>query len=191
MPHQVTSEGKSKGKPNLKRARQYLSGVGVARDDSDDELGLVDHPWKWVYAKNVPDEEQRRGKKKKARAGTFEGSQTIVGARMGTFECRLGDSVFLKADGANSEAWIGIICNFEEDEEDEQKCANFMWFSTEKEIRNKQKKRTDTMPVSVPLLFRFFCGPLSQWLYAFQFEHSLKGKSTFYHIADLYSSLKC
>lgn len=149
MPHKVTGVDKPKGRSNVERARQYLSG-GIARDDSDDELGLEDHPWEWVYAENVPDEEeqeqdQRRGKKKRGRVTNAQESQTIIGARMGTFECRLGDCVFLKAEGATSEAWVGIICNFEEDEEDEQKCANFMWFSTEKEIRNKQKKRTDAM----------------------------------------------
>lgn len=155
MPHKVTSMDKPKGRCNVERARQYLSG-GIARDDSDDELGLEDHPWEWVYTENVPDEEeqdQRRGKNKRGRVAKAQHAQTIIGARMGTFECRLGDCVFLKAEGASSEAWVGIICDFEADEEDEQKCANFMWFSTEKEIRNKQKKRTDAMQVSAARFF--------------------------------------
>ena len=147
MPHKVPNSDKPKGRTNAERARQSLSG-GVTRDDSDDELGLEDHPWEWIY--DMPDEEEkdtRRGKKKI----TVPDPPTIIGARMGTFECRLGDCVFLKAEGASHEAWVGIICNFEEDEDDEQsKCANFMWFSTEKEIRNKQKKRTDAMQVRAP-----------------------------------------
>jgi len=69
---------------------------------------------------------------------------------MGSFECRVGDCVLLKAEG-NNEAWVGLICEFMEDE-DEGKVANFMWFSTEKEIRNKEKKRTDFMQV-----FGSFC----------------------------------
>lgn len=164
MPHKVTSKSKPQGKSIIERARKWLSGWGVPRDDSDDELGLEDHPWEWLYAEDEPEEEekdQRRGKKRKRRAGTVQGPQTIIGARMGTFECRLGDCVFLKAKGASNEAWIGIICNFEDEEEDEQKCANFMWFSTEKEIRNKQRKRTDMMQVREPLVFfsrlRFPC----------------------------------
>ena len=64
---------------------------------------------------------------------------------MGDFRCKIGDCVLLKAEGTN-EAWVGLICAFEDDEED-NKAANFMWFSTEKEIRNKQKKRTDFMQV--------------------------------------------
>ena len=67
---------------------------------------------------------------------------------MGAFECMIGDCVLLKAEGAH-EAWIGLICDFQEEEEDDEKLANFMWFSTDKEIRNKQKKLRDVLPVSV------------------------------------------
>ena len=119
------------------RARRYLTGGGVARDDSDDELGLDDHPWEWIYPKK-PQEVDGDSEED-------EYATKIVGARMGAFECRIGDCVLLKAEGAN-EAWIGIICEFQEDEEGD-KAANFMWFSTQKEIRNKQKKRTDFMQV--------------------------------------------
>ena len=70
---------------------------------------------------------------------------------MGTFECQIGDCVLLKAEGAG-EAWIGLICDFQDDEEGE-KAANFMWFSTEREIRNKEKKRRDFLPVRRRPLF--------------------------------------
>jgi len=113
------------------RARQFLREGGVAREDSDDELGLEDHPWEWIYSEEPA---------KKASDGP-----EIIGARMGDFQCMVGDCALLKAEG-NGEAWIGLICNFEEDEEEDEKVANFMWFSTEKEIRNKQKKRTDALP---------------------------------------------
>jgi len=73
---------------------------------------------------------------------------------MGSFECRVGDCVLLKAEG-NNEAWVGLICEFMEDE-DEGKVANFMWFSTEKEIRNKEKKRTDFMQVFGSILLPLF-----------------------------------
>lgn len=184
MPHKVTSGGKSRGKTNVERARHYLSSGGVARDDSDDELGLEDHPWEWVYTESAPgvEEKDQRRRKNKECVATVQDPQRIIGARMGTFECRLGDCVFLKAEGASNEAWIGIISNFEEDEEDEQKCANFMWFSTEKEIRNKQRKRTDAMQVRSPAFFYAFLGeggsgggsPLSSVMLGF--EHALKRK---------------
>lgn len=140
MPRKTTGVDKPK-KSNVERARQYLSGGGVARDDSDDELGLEDHPWQWLYAEDGQKEEKDIARKRKHTATQDQ----IVGARMGEFECQVGDCVLLKAEGTN-EAWIGIICNFEE-EEDGEKSANFMWFSTEKEIRNKQKKRTDALQV--------------------------------------------
>lgn len=141
MPRQV-SPHKSKTS-NAERARRFLTGGGVTREDSDDELGLEDHPWQWIYSQSggigseVEEEDDDDTQKKK-----------IVGARMGGFECRVGDCVLLKAEGTNNEAWIGIVSEFQElDEEEGGKGANFMWFSTEKEIRNKQKKRTDAMQV--------------------------------------------
>lgn len=128
--------GSNPGKLNetkAERARRYLTGGGVVREDSDDELGLDDHPWEWIHST----EPQDNGEDFEEETNTTK----ITGARMGAFECRIGDCVLLKAEGAN-EAWIGIICDFQE-EDDREKAANFMWFSTQKEIRNKQKKRTD------------------------------------------------
>ncbi|KAL9122745.1 MAG: hypothetical protein Q9187_000706 [Circinaria calcarea] len=115
-------------KSRVDRARRLLSGAGVTREDSDDELGLEDHPWEWIYAKEDGHWIDR-----------------IVGARMGTFQCMLGECVLLKAEGSK-EAWVGLICDFIRDVDGHEKAANFMWFSSEKEIRNKQKKRADVMP---------------------------------------------
>lgn len=147
----------------VERARRYLTGAGVARDDSDDELGFDDLPWEWIYdqtdqkIKNTsrtlseapgttPLNTHPKSRKRKASHGTLHQSgPQITGARMGSFECKIGDCVLLKAEG-NNEAWVGLICEFMDDE-DEGKVANFMWFSTEKEIRNKQKKRKDFMQV--------------------------------------------
>lgn len=152
MPHSTGS-----GKPSLassrnhtrtKKAEQQIYNGGVLREDSDDELGLEDHPWEWIYSTKS------------------RGPSAIVGARMGNFECRLGDCVLLKAEG-NKEAWIGLICDFqeEEDEDDEhgemEMCANFMWFSTEKEIRNKAKKRTDALSNEVYITPSWDVNPLS------------------------------
>ncbi|KAF3059349.1 Origin recognition complex subunit 1 [Daldinia childiae] len=110
---------------------------GVARDDSDDELGVDDHPWEWIYR-----EAESSGSPTKRKRNAHHG---IVGARMGTFECYVGDCVLLKADGSN-EAWVAIVAEFREADEDGDKAANFLWFSTEKEIRNSDRKRTDFLP---------------------------------------------
>lgn len=139
MPHR-TSSPTSTTKSKAERARQYLSVGGVAREDSDDELGLEDLPWEWIYSKEPA-----------KRAGD---ERDVVGARMGDFQCMVGDCVLLKAEGTN-EAWIGMICTFEEDD-DGEKAADFMWFSTEREIRNKEKKRTDALPVCSEFLQAVF-----------------------------------
>ena len=118
---------------------------GVIREDSDDELGDDDHPWEWIFSdEDAADNDGATDGRKRKRAVA---ETTIVGARMGDFECFLGDTVLLKAEGSN-EAWVGIICEFiDDDGDDGEKAAHFMWFSTEKEIRNKVKKRSDYMPV--------------------------------------------
>ena len=121
---------------------------GVSRDDSDDELGTDDHPWEWIYeeqetAAEPPAAEEKGTKsRKRKRAASTNTKPKIIGARMGDFECRLGDTVLLKAEGSG-EAWVGILSDFQEDEEEGEKAANFMWFSSEKEIRNSDKKRRD------------------------------------------------
>ena len=148
MPH---STRKPSEKPITKaeRARQYLTDGGVTREDSDDELGLEDYPWEWIFSSELGSESD------------------IIGARMGDFQCMIGDCVLLKAEG-NGEAWIGLICHFEEDEEDDEKMANFMWFSTEREIRSKQKKRTDALANEVYVTPSWDNNPLT----------SINGKAT-------------
>ncbi|KAL8865755.1 MAG: hypothetical protein Q9174_006714, partial [Haloplaca sp. 1 TL-2023] len=141
MPHKTSESSAAK----VAKARQWLHTGGIAREDSDDELGLEDHPWEWIYSKETSTDD--------------EDPDQIVGARMGDFQCNVGDCCLLKAEGTN-EAWVGIICAFEEDEEDGAKAANFMWFSTEKEIRNKQKKRTDALPNEIYITPAWDVNPL-------------------------------
>lgn len=168
MPHSSRNEVGVTKASKAERARRYLAGAAVAREDSDDELGLDDHPWVWLYeelqlANGIKsdggspgsdiisaDESDNRAsprlsrKRKRVTTGLSR-TQRIIGARMGSFECHLGDCVLLKAEGTN-EAWVGIICEFTNDEEHGM-AARFMWFSSEKEIRNKEKKRKDFMLV--------------------------------------------
>ena len=138
-------------KSKVEKARQYLSGGAVLREDSDDELGLEDHPWQWIYEdQDIQSRKNDRSvtpRKRKASSSATEGR--IVGARMGSFQCRVGDTVLLKAEG--NQAWVGIICDLfdgDEEEEGEEKMAKFMWFSSEEEIRNKSKKRDDCLEVN-------------------------------------------
>ena len=111
----------------MKRKRP---GASISREDSDDELGSEDLSWEWIYESDS----QRK-------------NDHIVGAKFGTFECMLGDCVLLKAEG-HKRAWVAIICEFFPSEAlDDDKKANFMWFSSEKEIRNRDRKRSDTLKV--------------------------------------------
>lgn len=112
----------------------------MVREDSDDELGLEDLPWEWIY-------EDKK-------------SMKICGARMGSFECFLGDAVLLKAPTSN-EAWVAILYEFSEGETEDddgdtviEKQASMLWFSSEKEIRSK-KKRTDFLENELYLTTNF------------------------------------
>jgi origin recognition complex subunit 1 len=130
----------------LEEARHYLSGGGVLREDSDDELGDEDHPWEWIY--------EQDGKKK----------DKIIGAKMGSFQCYVGDIVLLKAPVSN-EAWVAILYSFSEgeaeDEDDEpEKNATMLWFASEKEIQHK-KKRTDFLPDELYITANFDENPLA------------------------------
>lgn len=136
----------------LKRSSRRAVPAGITREDSDDELGVDDHPWEWVYAERPATQEGGSSRKRKR---VDESQPLIVGARMGSFQCALGDTVFLKAEGSG-EAWVAIICEFV-DEDDGDKAARFMWFSSEKEIRNKHKKRTDHVWVSASFGPRSVC----------------------------------
>lgn len=136
MPHTTTkSTHRQQRTTKAERARKFLA--GVTRDDSDDELGDEDYPWEWIYEKeerekdgdladDSEDEEKsataRRRRSKPIRYAPSK--QRIIGAKMGKFKCKIGDCVLLNAEGTNS-AWVGIICEFMEDDEGEKE-AKFM-----------------------------------------------------------------
>lgn len=128
MAHKMPAR-KASNAAKAERARNILKKGGVSREDSDDELGYEDYPWEWIFTTNEK-----------------SGRQEIVGAHMGSFRCMLGDCVLLKAE--SNEAWVGLICSFQDEDE---KTANFIWFSTPKEIsrgrRNKRLLRSDALPV--------------------------------------------
>lgn len=140
MPHKTAAgTPRQQRAAKAEKARKLLA--GVARDDSDDELGDEDHPWEWIYEKqeagekeeevgevvdDLEDEEKSAGVKRRRRKPLrhLPHQQRIVGAKMGKFKCKIGDCVLLKAEGTNA-AWVGIICEFMEDGEGEKE-AKFM-----------------------------------------------------------------
>lgn len=127
------SETRTRRTPNrrsstaLSKARDRLR--GVVREDSDDELGDDDIPWEWIR----------------------DGDGDIVGARLGGFEVRAGDCVLIKGEGLKGEAYVGIACEFEDEEDGDDDVEGMqcrvMWFSTESEVRAGAKKRRDNLPV--------------------------------------------
>lgn len=135
-----------KASESLLRRKRHLP--GATQDDSGDELAGDDIPWEWVYDTKAAERDDDTPKRRK-----ITGNK-IVAARIGQFECRIGDIVLLKADGSN-EAWVAIICDFVEADEEGEKAANFMWFSTEKEIRNRERKLTDFYAVRSPEIESF------------------------------------
>lgn len=152
---------------SISRARKLLR--GVVREDSDDELGDDDIPWEWVYS-TEPDSFDQVG-----RTEINGKKREIVAARMGNaFGVAIGDCVFIKGEGLQGEAYVGMICEFKEEQRREdgggggsggEMMANVMWFSTEFEVKNKEKKRMDFLPVSFEylsavfdLLFIICCG---------------------------------
>ncbi|KAI0204700.1 ATPase [Astrocystis sublimbata] len=109
--------------------RRSVSSRTAQQDDLTEE-------WEWIY-QSAPNQSGRARRESK--------SHQIVGARNGDFECYVGDSVLLKTDGAN-QAWVAIILDFVENDEDGDMAADFLWFSPENEIRKGPRKRTDFLP---------------------------------------------
>ena len=189
MPHSTYPTPPSSRASTASRSRQYLTKGGIAREDSDDELGLEDHPWEWIYAPPTTDSAAAPSLvSTKTRNASSSSSAAIVGARMGDFECRVGDCVLLKAEG-NNEAWVGLVCEFAHEDDDEREeaagsngegsdsetdeeskgmVANFMWFSTDREIRNERKRRGDALPNELYITPSWDVNPLA----------SINGKAT-------------
>ncbi|KAK7563478.1 P-loop containing nucleoside triphosphate hydrolase protein [Phyllosticta citricarpa] len=146
-------------KTTTERARQWLRGGGVLREDSDDELGLEDLPWEWIYSGGQDaddasqDKPRKRGRPRKKK---------IVGARNGSFECQLGDAVLLKAE--TNEAYVGLVVDLfdgsDEETGEDTKMANMMWFSTPREIRNKARMRSDYLENELYITADFDDNPL-------------------------------
>lgn len=163
-----------------KRAHQWVTKGALVHEDSDDELGDEDHPWDWIYA-DEPDIKQQaeadNASPEKARgrrsSRAAQKRPAIVGARMGTFECRLGQVVLLKSPEPGKD-WVGIITEFleqedEDDADDVIKSANIMWFASPDEfLSTRNKRRADALPNEQYLTADFNVNPLT----------SINGKAT-------------
>lgn len=157
----------------LKRAEQWMTKGGIIRDDSDDELGKEDLPWEWIFdvdiddaseSKNTP-EPSRETPKASRRRSSRQPQRKIIGARMGSFECKLGEVILLKSPEPGKD-WVGIITQFREEEDDEEdepiKSANIMWFASPDEfISTRNKRRNDALPNEQYLTTDFNVNPLT------------------------------
>jgi origin recognition complex subunit 1 len=155
---------------------------GIIRDDSDDELGDEDLPWEWIYDVNAdedkeeavaeaPEDTPRSSRRRSSRPGA-KPRRTIIGARMGSFECRLGQVMLLKSPEPGKD-WVGIITEFLEQEDDADgemvKSANIMWFASPDEFMStRNKRRADALPNEQYLTADFNVNPIS----------SISGKAT-------------
>lgn len=162
------------------RAQKWMTKGALVRDDSDDELGDEDHPWDWIYDEEPENNEEADGNEGPAQKSRRRRSsrpakkkRTIVGARMGTFECKVGQIVLLKSPEPGKD-WVGIITEFVEEDDEEQegevlKSVNIMWFASPDEfLSTRNKRRADALPNEQYLTADFNRNPLS----------SINGKGT-------------
>ncbi|KAH1324725.1 hypothetical protein KXV58_007682 [Aspergillus fumigatus] len=166
------------------RAQLWMTKGGLVRDDSDDELGDEDLPWHWIYdteeedtenkeTTSATDEAETKSARRRAARPSVKRRRNIIGARMGSFECRLGQVVLLKSPEPGKD-WVGIITEFleEDDEEAEDgvvKSANIMWFASPDEFMStKNKRRADALLNEQYLTADFNVNPLT----------SINGKAT-------------
>lgn len=145
----------------------------LVRDDSDDELGVEDLPWNWIYDTNEETNQEtvindgsplKRGRRRSSHLARQK--PKIIGAQMGQFQCKVGEVVLLKSPEAGKD-WVGIITEFveeeDEDEEDEVlKSVNIMWFASPDEFMGtRNKRRTDALPNEQYITLDFNNNPLT------------------------------
>lgn len=144
--------------------RQWLTKGGLAREDSDDELGVEDIPWRWIFDDETEsqDHDKTPTRKRKARALSHP-VRKIKGAKMGSFTCSVGDTVLLKSPEQGKD-WAGIISHFSDtnDEGEQEMSASIMWFCSPEELSRgkKSRMRTDLLPNEFFITADFNLNPL-------------------------------
>lgn len=107
---------------------------------------ISEEEWDWLYLDSPTPNDSKHGSiPQSQRESRRQPTRTVVGARLGLETYYRGDCVLLRAEGSN-QCWVAIIQDFTIDDEG-RKAAEFVWFSNEKEIANKAKKRMDALPV--------------------------------------------
>src|SRR5690606_14392119 len=102
--------------------------------------------WQWLYSDEpTTHDDGSRSTPRSLRTKVRRTNRSIIGACVGSETYHKGDCVLLRAEGS-SQCWVAIIKEFTIDEEG-RKAAEFVWFSNEKEVVNRAKKRTDALPV--------------------------------------------
>ena len=153
----------------MSRPKKWLTKGALHREDSDDELGYEDHPWQWVYdGEKAADSEEQRTPSKKCKVSAISDSTrrktTIIGAHMGGFSVKIGDSVLLKSPEQGKD-WVGLICAFSETDEDgeEEMCAHIQWFAAPDELAfgKRSKTRPDILPNESYITADFNMNPLT------------------------------
>ncbi|EKV17437.1 ATPase, AAA-type, core [Penicillium digitatum] len=170
------SDSDSDSLPQRRSARehaQWMTKGALVRDDSDDELGVEDLPWDWIYdtseetiqePETKDDTPAKRSRRRSVRPARQK--RKIVGAKMGQFQCKVGDVILLKSPEAGKD-WVGIITEFleEEDENEEDeivKSAHIMWFASPGEFMGTRNKcRTDALPNEQYITLDFNSNPLT------------------------------
>ena len=146
------------------KSRKWLSKGGLAREDSDDELGDEDHPWQWIYDDNTNTEIKGGSSRKRKANALAQDARTPIGARMGRFHVRIGDAVLLKSPEQGKD-WAGLVCAFSDIDEDEEEemCANIQWFCSPAELAGskKSKGRIDALPNESYITLDFNMNPLT------------------------------
>lgn len=166
----AAAEPKRKRTRNQELARLWLTKGGVFHEDSDDELGCEDLPWEWIYEESGDNSDHETPKKPGRQRSKASLKKKIIGARMGSFECRLGEVILLKSPEPGKD-WAGIICEFLEEKDEDGteadnlqpiKSANLMWFASPDEfISTKNKKRSDALPNEQYITKDFNINPLT------------------------------
>lgn len=143
---------------------QWLTKGGLAREDSDDELGVEDIPWHWIYEEgSEPQDVEKTPTRKRKTIDLTKSTRKIKGAQMGSFTCYVGDTVLLKSP-EHGKDWAGIISHFSEtnDEDEEEMSVSIMWFCSPEELSRgkKSRMRTDVLPNESFITADFNLNPL-------------------------------
>ncbi|EXJ74977.1 origin recognition complex subunit 1 [Cladophialophora psammophila CBS 110553] len=151
----------------MPKQKRYSTTGGLRREDSDDELGYEDHPWQWIYEDEDQSEPQgdETISSRKRKANALNPKRTaIVGARMGAFSVRIGDSVLLKSPEQGKD-WVGLACSFSETNEDgdDEMCVCIQWFCTPEELMfgKRSKISGDVLPNESYITADFNMNPLT------------------------------